>query len=86
MRRLLQACLAASLMALLGCPSVATPRVVETRPSEVQRADAQRFDPFPEDDTGPEIEGGRPREYETPIAEPSRARWNPFTWGQRFGG
>jgi hypothetical protein len=55
-------------------------------PSEQQqRATAQRFDPYPENDTGPAIVGGRPLGYREPIAEPSRARWNPATWFNRHG-
>ncbi|MBX3411888.1 MAG: membrane or secreted protein [Pirellulales bacterium] len=55
-------------------------------PSEQQqRATAQRFDPYPENDTGPPILGGRPLGYREPIAEPSRARWNPSTWFNRHG-
>jgi hypothetical protein len=83
MQRSLKLLSAVAILAAAGCASVSTPRLFETRPTELQQSTAQRFDPFPENDTGPEVEGGRPREFDKPIAEPSRARWNPFTWGRR---
>ena len=72
-------------VAAAGCQSTGTPNWYDPGSTEYQQSSAQRFDPYPEPDTGPEIMGGRPREYAQPIAEPSRARWNPRTWGNRFG-
>jgi len=46
-----------------------------------QRAQAQRFDPYPERETGPDIPEARPMGFERNVAEPFRARWfnlNPF--------
>jgi len=51
-----------------------------------QRASAQRFDPYTEDEVGPPVVGGRPREFQEPIAEPSRARWDLDEWNRRHGG
>ena len=42
--------------------------------SEQQRR-AERFDPYPEPGIGPEVVGGRPREYLDPLSDPARARW-----------
>ena len=39
-----------------------------------QRFDALEHDPYPLDDMGPEVVGGRPREYQRPIPEVERAR------------
>jgi hypothetical protein len=39
-----------------------------------QRAEALEHDPYPLDDMGPEVVGGRPREYQRPIPEVERAR------------
>ncbi len=39
-----------------------------------QRNDAVAHDPYPVDDAGPEIVGGRPREYQRPLNEVERAR------------
>jgi hypothetical protein len=41
-----------------------------------QRNDAVAHDPYPVDDAGPEIVGGRPREYQRPLNEVERARMN----------
>jgi hypothetical protein len=58
----------------------------ETRPSlthpgtiQQQQARANRFDPYPEPDTGPSpatMAGTRPRDYQNPAAEPMRATWD----------
>jgi hypothetical protein len=39
-----------------------------------QRAEAIEHDPYPLDDVGPEVVGGRPREYQRPLNEVERAR------------
>lgn len=81
--RLLLALSAMFLSTGIGCAGVTGPRFGGPGPAEWQRAEAQRFDPYPEPEAGPTILGGRPRDYEEPIAEPSRARWNPLTWFNR---
>ena len=65
---------------ITGCQSIATPTLYPPGTVQQQQFNAQRFDPFPEPDTAPEIVGARGREYSKPVAEPSRARWNPTTW------
>jgi hypothetical protein len=44
--------------------------------AQQQRNDAVAHDPYPVDDAGPEIVGGRPREYQRPLNEVERARLN----------
>jgi len=65
-----------------GCQSISTPQWFRPAPSQVQRAEAHRYDPFPESETGPEVLGGRPMGYTDPPAEPSRARWQ--TWTRKW--
>ena len=69
-----------------GCQTTDTPDWYDPGSTEYQQSSAQRFDPYPEPDTGPEVMGGRPREFSEPTAEPSRARWDgASTWRKRFG-
>lgn len=67
-----------------GCRSVEMPTLYPKGTVQQQRYDAQRFDPLPEPDTAPEIVGARGREQQFPVAQPSRARWDPRTWVQRW--
>lgn len=39
----------------------------------MQRAEAEAFDPYPLPDLGPEIVGGRPRDYAVPVDPVTRA-------------
>jgi hypothetical protein len=39
-----------------------------------QRLSATVHDPYADVDAGPEIVGGRPREFQKPLAEPVRSR------------
>ena len=47
-------------------------------PSELQRERATQFDPYPDQDMGPEVVGGRPLDYNRRIPEVERSR---FTGG-----
>ena len=67
---------------LAGCSSIARPSLAHPGSAPVQQTRAVRFDPYPENEPGPVMVGVRPREYEKPIAEPSRARWHLGNWGQ----
>ena len=52
-------------------------------PPQVQRKMAEEFDPYPDNVAGPAIVGGRPRDFQVPRPEPTRARkqwWNPTCW------
>lgn len=44
-------------------------------PTAYQQQRAQRFDPYPENDSMQPMEGSRPREFDRPLSEPERARW-----------
>lgn len=59
---------------LPGCCGLAPPHLQYPGPAGYQQARAQVFDPYPENEPGPAIEGGRPLEYAKPIAEVERAR------------
>ena len=74
-----------SAVLLSGCQSVEPPSLYPRGTVSQQQYDAQRFDPYPEPDTAPEIVGARGRENEYPVAQPSRSRWDPRTWVQRWG-
>ena len=65
---------------LAGCAQTSRPKWLNPGSSERQAHQAERWDPYPEEDVGPEILGGRPKGFEHPVAEPRRARW----W-ERFG-
>lgn len=65
-----------------GCQSISPPRFCPPESVQVQRAEAHRFDPFPENEPGPKILGARPPDYTDPPAEPSRARWQ--TWSRKW--
>ena len=65
---------------VIGCRSIALPSLWPQGSVQQQQFEAQRFNPMPEPDTAPAIVGASGREYERPVAEPSRARWDPRTW------
>jgi len=56
-----------------GCMS--GPKWLHPGPAPYQQDKAVRFDPYPDNDIGPAMVGVRPRDYDKPLAEPSRARW-----------
>ena len=67
-----------------GCQSMGRPNWFNPGPAQYQRAQAQRFDPYPDQNIGPAMAGVRPREYADQLPEATRARWN--QWGlPRFG-
>ena len=45
---------------------LAMPNVAHPGTEAYQQARAQRFEPYPENDVGPPVVGGRPREYQDP--------------------
>ena len=60
---------------LAGCSSaVRQPRLLHPGPAGYQRNNATQFDPYPQNDVGPEIVGGRPLGYQKPPDEVTRAR------------
>jgi hypothetical protein len=56
-----------------GC--VTPPRWLGPGPAAYQQRKAERFDPYADNDIGPTVVGGRPRDFDKPVAEPTRARW-----------
>ena len=82
MRKALATLLWVSVLASAGCTNVAKPSLVYPGTANYQRLRADRFDPYPENDLGPEIVGSRPRDFEKPKDEVRRARWNPLGWMQ----
>jgi len=68
------------LSALGGCKGVEMPSLFHPGSGEVQRARALRYDPYPDNDIGPAVTGVRPRDYDKPPPEPSRARWHLNQW------
>jgi hypothetical protein len=62
---------------LVGCaPEAAALRqsFAHPGPAAYQRAQAIQHDPYVLNDVGPEVVGGRPREYQIPLNEVERAR------------
>ena len=43
--------------------------------TEVERKQAVRFDPYPDNDIGPKVDGGRPPGYGQQLPESVRSRW-----------
>lgn len=84
MRRL-DSCAAGLLLwvAAGGCSSMAMPNWSHPGSAAVQQRRALQYDPYPENEPGPPLVGVRPREYDKPPPEPSRARWILGKWGQQ---
>jgi len=59
-----------------GCsPAVRTPRLHNPGPAHYQQYSATQYaDPYPLPDAGPEVVGGRPREFQVPRPEVERSR------------
>ncbi len=66
-----------------GC-RVAGPQVVDARPPWLQRRQLQRFDPYPDENIGPEVEGGRPPDFGQQRSEAAQSRWVLPNPSQRF--
>ncbi len=60
---------------LAGCKTTATPNWTHPGSDKVQVKRAARFDPYPEPQPGTAMAGDRPRDYQAPIDETSRSRW-----------
>jgi len=65
-----------------ACSSSGRTNLFSPGPAPYQQRQAERFDPYAEKETGPEIVGARPRDYQKPPSEPSRARWMPWNWSR----
>lgn len=69
-----------SLVAGSGC---ARPPLGPPGTLQYQRYEATMHDPYPVDDLGPEVVGGRPRDFQEPLPEPVRNRWLTDSWWRR---
>ena len=66
--------LIAAMGAATGCQTI-PPLFGPQGNEEYQRRKATVFDPFPDADMGPEVEGGRPMNYQKAAPEVDRSRW-----------
>jgi hypothetical protein len=65
---------------IVGCKTMTGPNWLHPGSASEQLRAAKRYDPYPQMDMGPSTTNVRPRGYENPIAEPSRARWYLNGW------
>lgn len=73
-------------LAAAGCSSaVRKPQLLHPGPAPFQRGNAEVIDPYPLPDMGPEIVGGRPREFDQPRNEVVRAQQYKRSRGQAPG-
>ncbi len=79
--RILSALALGVLLAVSGC---AWSRNQSPGSAPYQQYQATLHDPYPDTDLGPEVVGGRPREFQKPLAEPVRSRWLRDSWWSRF--
>ncbi|MGC3967691.1 MAG: membrane or secreted protein [Pirellulales bacterium] len=71
-------------VAVTGCRGTGMPQIFGPGSAKYQQTQAQRFDPYPENDIGPRVEGSRPDGYTAPPAEAYRGRsnqWSAPTYG-----
>jgi hypothetical protein len=66
----------------MGCKTTAKPDLFHPGSTATQQQRALRYDPYLQNEPSQATLGARPREYETPPPEPSRARWYLGKWGQ----
>lgn len=64
---------ALGLACLTGCPSIRAPGFFQPGSAGQKRAEALQFDPYPLDDIGPPVAGGRPRSYARPLSQAAHA-------------
>jgi hypothetical protein len=69
------AMLAAAVMIVTGCANITPPNWCRPGTARQQQFEAEQYDPYPENDVGTPVIGGRPRGYTNPPAETLRARW-----------
>ena len=48
-----------------------------------QRFNATVFDPYADNETGPEVVGGRPKDYQKPLSESDKSRLFQKAWSPR---
>ena len=62
-----------------GCSAYAPVQLLDPGTAQQQQARAVKFDPYPEQELGPAVVGGRPRDYQNPPPETVRAQ-GPSRW------
>jgi hypothetical protein len=67
---------------IAGC-RCAGPNLWHPGSMQQQQYSATLHDPYADNDAGPEVVGGRPRDFEKPLAEPVRSRWLSDSWWSR---
>lgn len=72
-----------SLLAASGCADIEPSRILHPGPAWYQQDQAQKFDPYPATDIGPEVAGGRPLAYMRPAPENERVQ-NATTYMERY--
>lgn len=82
MTRMLMITLLLLTLPLVGCSStVRKPKLFHPGPAGYQQYNATQFDPYPQNDMAPAIDGGRPITWSQPPSEVVRARqqqpWGP---------
>ena len=65
-----------------GC-GLYRPALGEPRTTQQQQYSAVLHDPYADQDLGPAVVGGRPREFQRPLAEPVRQRMFADSWWGR---
>ena len=78
-RGLLSACVL-TLLSAAGCASHGQYSIFQPGTIQQQRLRATVHDPYPDRNLGPEVVGGRPREYQQPLPEPVRNRIFVDSW------
>ncbi len=76
--RLLTVC---SVLLLAGC-NLGRPNWFNPGTIDVQQQRATIHDPYTDNDAAPEVVGGRPRDYDRPASEPTRAQPFKYWYGQ----
>lgn len=67
----------------LGCSAPPAPFAPQPNYSSATAA-YRGFDPFPEDRSGPQIDGARPPGFEHPVSEPDRVRHKPWLTSEQY--
>jgi len=65
---------------LSGCKTTEWPNWLHPGSEQAQQERALRYDPYPEPNIGPDVEGSRPRDYDKPLPQPARSRWFLGDW------
>jgi len=64
------------LFAAAGCRGTGTPDLLNPGTASEQLRKSQRYDVYPEPETGPTVDGSRPPGMDKPWPETARSRWH----------